>query len=143
MEVVSIREGKKVKLVCPSCGFECDADASRFFKIRNKVTFEARCRCGHSWNCRLEKRENYRRSVSLNGTYRYTPQNGYPRTGSLEVLDISLKGLKIRLDRERQIQIGELVEVEFRMDDKDRKIRKRQVIVKNINGRVLGVSISR
>ena len=70
-------------------------------------------------------------------------QDGYSFAGNLEVLDISIKGLKIRLDRERNIQIGDLVEVEFKMDDMVKKLRRRQVIVKNINGKVLGVSILR
>ena len=143
MEVVSIKEGKKVKLVCPSCGLQWYADVSKFYDIQNKVKFRARCRCGYSWNCRLEKRKNYRRAVSLSGTYKYMLQDGYSFAGNLEVLDISIKGLKIRLDRERNIQIGDLVEVEFKMDDMVKKIRRRQVIVKNINGKVLGVSILR
>ena len=143
MEVVSIREGKKVKLVCPSCQLQWDADVSKFYDIQNKIIFKARCKCGYAWNCRLEKRKNFRRVVSLPGRYNYATQGGYPCAGNLEVLDISIKGLKIRLDRERQIQIGELIEVEYQMDDKVHKIRRRQVIVQNINGKVLGVSILR
>ena len=140
MEVVSTREGKKVKLVCPSCRLQWDADASKFYDIQNKIIFKARCKCGYSWNCRLEKRKNFRRAVSLPGTYKYILQDGYSCTGNLEVLDISIKSLKFRLDRDRQIQIGELVEVEFQTDNKVKKLRRRQVIVKNIDGKVLGGS---
>jgi hypothetical protein len=143
MEVVSIKDGKKVKMVCPSCQLQWDADVSKFYDIQNKIIFKARCKCGYSWNCRLEKRQNFRRAVSLPGTYKYVTQNGYSCTGNLEVLDISIRGLKIRLDRERQIQIGEVVEVEYQMDDKVHKIRRRQVTVKNMNGKILGVSILR
>ena len=143
MEVVSIREGKKVRLVCPSCRLEWDADVSKFYDIQNKVIFKARCKCGFSWSCRLEKRKNFRRVVSLPGSYKYTLQKDFSCTGNLEVLDISLKGLKIRLDKERQVQLNDIIEVEFQMDDKAKKIRKRQVIVRNINGKVLGVSILR
>ena len=143
MEVVSIREGKKVKLKCPSCRLEWDADVSKLYNIQSKVIFKARCQCGHSWNCRLEKRKNFRRVVSLPGTYKYILQKDVSCNGNLEVLDISLKGLKIRLDKERQVQIDDIIEVEFQMDDKAKKIKTRQVIVRNINGKILGVSILR
>lgn len=143
MEVVSIREGKKVKLLCPSCRLQWDADVSKFYGIQNKVVFTARCKCGYSWKCRLEKRHNYRRVVSLPGTYKCLSRDGFSCAGNLEVLDISIKGLKLRLDRERPVNVGELIEVEFQMDDKAQKLRKRQAIVKNINGKILGVSILR
>ncbi len=138
MEVVSVTNDNRVRLICPACNRHWEADADLVSTKANGVRFTARCDCGHSWNCRIEKRKNFRRAVSLPGSYKYVHQNGVPHTGKLEVLDISIKGMKIQLDRDCQLKVGERVEVVYQMDNAAQKTRQQQIEIRNVNGTVIG-----
>ena len=140
METVLINQDKKAKFICTACSRQWEKDVSKFYDIQKQVKIKVNCKCGNSWTCILEKRRHIRKPVSLLGAYAYTPPGRAAYKGHMEVLDISLKGMKIRLDREWQFKIGDRLEVEFRLDNKAKKLLKRVVIIRNINKRDIGVA---
>ena len=140
MEVVFISQDKKAKFICTACQRQWEKDVSKYYDLKKQIKVKVNCSCGNSWSSVLEKRRHIRKPVSLFGTYTYTPPGRKPYEGSLEVLDISLKGLKIRLDREWDLKVNQLINVSFRLDNKAKKLINRQVIIKNMNKRLLGVA---
>ena len=140
MDVVYINQNKQANFICTACRRQWKKDVSKFYNIQKQIRLKVNCKCGNSWTCVLEKRRHIRKAVSSLGTYTYTPPGRSAYKGNMEVLDISLRGLKIKLDREWQFKIGELMEVAFSLDNKTKKVLKRIVVIKNIDKRNIGVS---
>jgi hypothetical protein len=57
----------------------------------------------------------------------------------MTVEDVSVTGLKLRLNAELNCTSGDELEVEFSLDDRHRTTIKKMVIVTNINGPLIGV----
>lgn len=59
--------------------------------------------------------------------------------GVMTVEDISANGLKLRLSSSMNCTIGDHLDVEFNLDDHNRALIKKHVIIRNITGSNLGV----
>jgi hypothetical protein len=137
---VFINQDKNIQLVCPGCGRQWIADASQYYDVPKEVRLKVKCKCGHSWSCILEKRKYFRKGVSLSGRYIYQPPGRGLYRGEMVVVDISLKGLRLKLDREWTFKAGEFLDVEFQLDNKPRKWIRRKVIVRNMNRKNVGAA---
>ena len=60
--------------------------------------------------------------------------------GHVLVVDISLKGLKIKLNRKKDIRIGDWLDIDFKLDNKAQTYIKRTVQVENLDFPFVGVS---
>jgi len=56
--------------------------------------------------------------------------------------DVSTTGLKLRLNVEREFNIGEILRVEFHLDDKRRTFLEKRVIVRNVQKNIVGTSFA-
>ncbi len=59
------------------------------------------------------------------------------------VVDLSRTGLGIELSVEQKFDIGEKLFLEFRLDDKQNSLIEREVVVRSIKGKLVGVEFSR
>jgi hypothetical protein len=139
---VFISNNKTATFVCPKCGNVTTTDVARYAAIDQKVTVKCRCNCGNNFKVILEKRQQFRKSTDLPGTYFHRMKNGEIGQGSMRVIDISGNGLKIKLSVPQKFSVGEIIKVQFRLDDKHRTQIEKEVIVRNVNKEMVGTSFS-
>ncbi len=128
--------------VCPQCGNASTTNVSKYASIDRKVTVNCRCSCGHQFKVTLEKRRQYRKGTDLPGMYYQRLSNGEVDKGIMRVMDISSKGLKLKLNVERNFEIGTPLRVEFHLDDKRRTFIEKEVVVRNVKKNLVGTSFA-
>lgn len=127
---------------CSKCNRQFVKDVSQYLKIPSEVKLKVKCTCGHSWVAILEKRRYFRKTVNLTGSYICRSEGKESVSGNMTVVDISTKGLKIKLKESHTVELNDLLDVEFRLDNRTRTLIKRTVSVKNISGPYIGVAFS-
>ena len=142
VEKVFITSNNTATFVCPQCGNVTTADVSKFATVNKRITVHGRCNCGYRFKVSLEKRRQYRKTTDLPGVYYYRLENDDLDKGIMRVVDISSTGVKLKLNVERQFDIGELIRVEFHLDDKRRTYIKKRVIVRNVYKNLVGTSFA-
>jgi len=60
----------------------------------------------------------------------------------MKVRDLSTSGLKIHINTPHQCAVGDIVLVEFSLDDSHRTLIKKKVIVRNIVGQNIGTEFA-
>lgn len=142
VEKVFITSNNMATFVCPQCGNVTTANVSKFAAINKRVTVKCNCNCGNHFSVSLEKRRQYRKTTDLPGMYYYRMANGEEDKGIMRVVDISSTGIKLRLNVERDIPVGELLRVEFHLDDKRRTFMEKRVIVRNVKKNLVGTAFA-
>jgi hypothetical protein len=116
-------------------------DASRF---SNHHRFKVHCKCGHVTQIELEKRGQYRKETDIAGSYRvFESQETPPDSGTMTVVDISRVGVRLKFSSFPKIHPGDMVNIKFNLDDKNRSFVNRDVIVKNIKAPYAGARFHR
>jgi len=141
-EKVFITSNNTATFVCPQCGNVTTADVSKFASIDKRITVNCNCKCGHRFRVSLEKRRQYRKSTDLAGVYFCRLENGDLDKGNMRVVDISSTGIKLKLNVQRNFDIGETLRVEFHLDDKRRTFIKKHVVVRNAHKNLVGTSFA-
>lgn len=142
VEKVFITSSNTATFVCPQCGNVTTANVEKFANINKKITVKARCNCGHRFTVSLEKRRQYRKSTDLPGVYFQQLNHGNVDKGIMRVVDISTTGLKLRLNVERPFTVGEIIQVEFHLDDKRRTLIRKRVVIRNLHKNLVGTSFA-
>ncbi|MFW6335262.1 MAG: PilZ domain-containing protein [Desulfosalsimonas sp.] len=132
-------------ITCPVCQKSVIKDVSRFKDANRYIKLKAHCSCGHSYSVFLERRKQYRKTVSLRGVYKH--QDGEDSSagqhwGSMTVVDISRTGIRMKLSLPPRFQVGDRISVEFRLDDANNSLIQRDVIVENITDFHVGATYS-
>lgn len=139
---VFISSSNTATFVCPRCGNVTTADVSKYASLDKRVTVKCSCNCGHHFAVSLEKRRQYRKQTDLPGIYYCRTNNGDMDKGVMRVVDVSTTGLKLRLNVERKFDIGEILRVEFHLDDKRRTLIEKTVIVRNVKNNLVGTAFA-
>lgn len=131
------------QFICTACNRRWAEDVSEHLNAPSMVEFEVTCRCGFSWRTTLERRRYFRKNVNFTGTYKYILPDNKDTAGSMTVVDISRKGLKLKLpDGGHPFEEGDWLEVTFPLDNDMKTFIKRVVDVKNVYDKYLGVAFS-
>ncbi len=145
---VYVNSDNTATLVCPECQKAKIIDVSKYLKkegpAKIKFTFKCRrCWCGeqHATTCDgitcrkgntivalLERRRHFRKKVSFPGKI-WTDQG---TEKSVQILDLSKKGLLIRLMTPGTYEAGEILTVSFKLDDPQRSKITKQIIIRKI-----------
>ncbi len=139
-EKVFITSNDMATFVCPQCGNVSTVNVTKFASLNKKVTVKCRCNCGHHFTVSLEKRRQYRKTTDLPGLYFYRTHTGDLDKGIMRVVDISTTGLKLKLNVARTFELGELLRVEFHLDDKRRTLIEKHVRVRNVQSNLVGTA---
>ena len=142
MDKVFISSSNTATFVCPACGNVTTANVSKYAALDKRVTVRCRCNCGNHFSVSLEKRRQYRKTTDLPGTFYCRLASGETDKGSMRVVDISGKGLKLQLNVERPFKVGETLRVEFHLDDNRRTFMEKQVIVRSVKRNLVGTSFA-
>lgn len=143
MVKVFVNSDNTATLRCPNCEKTKIVDVAKFLRPDRPSRLRVSCPCGHSHVASLEKRKNFRKETCLEGTYRFPVDADRGHTeggqGRIRVLDLSRSGMRLELFAKPKFQVGDLINVSFRLDNSQRSLIERNVYVKNISGKSVGV----
>ena len=123
---------------CPKCRKIKRSDVSKFMHISRRVKIKVNCPCGHIFPVILERRRHIRRLSNFPGIYYYfVPGQGRVKKG-LTVKDISLSGIKVKLNNPPLFKGGDRLIVEFRLDDSQRSLIRKEVRIRKIEDLAVG-----
>jgi hypothetical protein len=107
------------------------------------VELEVACKCGYAWKTILERRRYFRKNVNFSGAFKHKLDSEEDAAGTMTVIDISRKGLKLKLDDVAVLfEKGDWLEVTFPLDNEAKTLIKRNVTVKNVFENFVGVEFS-
>jgi len=133
---VFLNENGEASFVCPECGKRSKRNMEKFLNIDSPLKLKCKCKCGKSYFALLERRKYIRKKTKLNGKFLSRDNS---RKGLMQVVDMSQSGLKMFLNIEPAFFRNDELLLEFRLDNMQRDIVKREVRVRNIKGREVGV----
>ena len=141
-EKVYMSSTKMATFVCPRCQKSKTVNVSKYADLDKKVKVSVKCPCGHTYISLLEKRKRYRKETNLPGSYsRFI--NGKQMDGGLMIVrDLSTNGMKLQIDADNDLEVGDVIQVEFHTDDAQRAFIKKKVIVRSINGPSIGTEFA-
>ena len=137
----------KATFVCPLCAQRKTFNVRQYVKQATTVEIESTCTCGHTWTSTLERRRHYRKPVKLRGRYVFKNEvqleegltaGSFVGKGKMKVVDLSIKGLKIELNKRPELNVNDLLAVEFRLKDKKRTLIRENASVRSVSGHFIG-----
>ena len=132
-EKVFVTESNMAVFECPQCNKGKSVDVSRYKDIRQAVRIKVKCPCGHSYRVVLERRKHFRKEVNFPGTYTHVLPDYREDKGRVTVKDLSRSGIKLKLNVEKEFKIGDILLVEFQLNDKQRSFIKKDAAIKKID----------
>lgn len=119
---------------CPKCGVSRTVDMSKM--QLNSKRLKVTCKCGETFKGEFEFRKHYRKKVNLPGRYMHLNS---PKRGDIIVVDLSMTGIGFTTSTPHGLQLGDRLEVTFRLDNGKRSEIKVNVIVRNVKEKFAGV----
>jgi hypothetical protein len=141
-EKIYITSTKMATFVCPECHKSKTVNVAKYADLDKKVKVNVRCPCGYAYTSILEKRKRYRKETNLPGSYSRYIKGKLMDSGLLIVKDLSTIGMKLQIDADNDCEVGDVIQVEFNTDDAQRAFIKKKVIIRSINGLIIGTEFS-
>ena len=132
-EKAFITSQNNAKFECPKCKRSKVADVSKYSNLKKKIQIKVKCPCGNKFSVLLERRKKYRKETNISGSFIHYIDGKATGRGLMTICDLSLTGLKFRVDYEHLFSVDDVLEVRFLLDNPQRTIMHKRVIVKNIN----------
>jgi len=127
---------------CPQCNKGKSVDVSKYKDLRQVVRIKVKCPCGHSYKVVLERRKHFRKDINFPGTYTHVLPDYNEDKGGMTVKDLSRSGIKIKLSVEKDFKIGDILSVEFRLNDKQRSLIKKDAVIRKISNPYFGLEFN-
>jgi PilZ domain len=133
---VYVKSRNAAALTCPSCHRTKIANLTQYTHITSPL--KAKCRCGCLFDVPdvvLEARKFYRKKARLPGSYVKTVVD---TMGCMTVHEVSMTGLRFHTDKEHDLAVEDVLGVCFVFDDEKHTEMRRTVVIRHIQGRVIG-----
>lgn len=130
-----IDEENRVIFACPSCEKKKAMRIQPPSSTQPSPYLRCRCKCGHPFSVILERRKHPRKRVDLPGSYMSLLRNQH---GLVQILDISRAGVLMEFGVPSILEKGNLIFVEFQLDDKKGSMIHREVEICSVNGKRMG-----
>ena len=132
-ERVFITSQNTAKLECPKCQKSKIIDVSKYSKLNRKIKIGVKCPCGNKFDVLLERRKQYRKETNIAGSFIHYIDGKATSRGLMTICDLSLTGIKLKIGSEYKLSVGDVLEVRFLLDNPQRTVMHKKVIVKNVN----------
>ncbi len=124
-----------VVVACPQCDRSLTVPVE---KIRNMgKPVRARCTCGIQFTVVFERRANYRKPTGFIGRFARKVDSDL-QVGEAVINDLSRGGLSLKVPPGVDLKVGEVIRVEFRLDNIEQTVIKAQVTVRSVRRGVVG-----
>ena len=137
-ERVFITSQNTAKFVCPNCQRSKIADVSKYLSMKKTLKVNVKCPCVNKFAALLEKRRQYRKATNISGSFIHITDGKATGRGSMTICDLSITGMKLKVDYEYFFNVGDFLEVSFILDNPQKTAMNKKVIVKNINMPFIG-----
>ena len=141
-EKVYITSKKMATFVCPKCQKSKTVDVSQYANMDKIVKVKVSCPCGYGYTSILEKRKKDRKETNLPGSFVHLIDGRQAGGGLMSVKDLSTSGMKIQISSQHKCKVGDIILVEFHLDDTHRTLIKKKVIARNIVGDNIGTEFA-
>ncbi len=141
-EKVYITSKQMATFVCPKCQKSKTVDVSKYASLDKIVRVNVKCPCGNAYISILEKRKRYRKATNLSGSYIHLVEGRQVGRGLMKIKDLSMTGMKLGLSPNHRCTVGDVIQVEFHLDDAQRTLIRKKVIVRNVNGLDVGTEFA-
>jgi hypothetical protein len=138
MQKAFISSNNKVTFSCPQCKNTRIVDVAAYKALEKAVKIKVHCPCGHDYPVMIERRKQFRKAVSLPGTYTRIYNQRRAGKGTMVVKDVSRNGLSLRVNDSAHMKTGDILEVSFKLDDAKRSAILKEVIIRKIVGYDIG-----
>lgn len=128
---VFIDKDNLATICCPKCNYLMVEEITE--NQEGGIRIEYTCRCGHTYEVFLERRHFYRKSTHLQGFCTRATQDL-----SVVVIDISLTGVKFKCDQANEFKIGDILYIEFQLDDPKHSTILKKIKIKTIDYPLVG-----
>ncbi len=143
---VFVNSDNTATLICPNCKKTKVVDVSSYLHPDGPSRLKVKCPCRHTYVVYLEKRKTFRKDTCLEGIYQFpadSSSDGSPgNLGQIQVINISKTGMRIKFYSKPRFRTGDLINVQFHLDDSNQTFVNRNVYVKNIRGMYAGVEFA-
>ena len=136
---VFVTENDSAIFVCPKCNATKSADITQFKPLDRRVSLKVTCTCGNVYSVFLERRHSYRKETHFSGNFFFKPSGGRLQQGKVSIMNISQEGLQLTFNVMPEIHVGDIFELEFTLDDKQQTLIRKEVTVKRIMAKSMGV----
>ena len=138
MQKAFVASNNKVTFSCPQCKKVRTVDITKYKALEKAVKIKVNCPCGHRYPVMIERRRQFRKAVSLPGTFTRIYNHRRAGNGTMVVQDVSRNGLSLRVNDSAHMNVGDILEVQFKLDDAKRSPILKEVIIRKIVGYDLG-----
>ena len=142
IEKVYITSKQMATFICPKCQKSKTVNVSEYAKIDKIIKVNVRCPCGYTYTSILEKRKKYRKETNLHGTYSRIVDGKEVEGGLMVVKDLSTTGMKLQINDAHGCINGDVIKVEFHLDDAQRSLIRKKVIIRNVYGKEFGTELA-
>ena len=136
---VFVTENDAAIFVCPKCNASKSADITQYKSLDRRVTLKVTCPCGNVYSVFLERRQSYRKDTQLSGKFSFKPSGGRLQQGMVSIVNISQEGMQLVFNVMPEVHVDSIFEVEFTLDDKPQTLIRKEVTVKRIIDKNVGV----
>jgi hypothetical protein len=138
MQKAFISSNNRVTFSCPQCKYTRTVDVAKYKTLEKAVKIKVHCTCGHDYPVMIERRKQFRKAVSLPGTFTRIYNQRRAGRGNMVVKDVSRNGLLLRVNESAHMNVGDILEVDFKLDDIKRSPILKEVVIRKISGYDLG-----
>ena len=142
VETVFVTSKQMATFICPKCQKSKTVNVSKYATLDKIVNVKVTCPCGYGYTSILEKRKEYRKAANLPGAFIHLIDGLQAGSGLMKVSDLSTSGLKIHINTQHHCSVGDVIQVEFSLDDSHRTLIKKKVIIRNIVGQNIGTEFA-
>ena len=141
-EKVYVTSKQMATFVCPKCQKSKTVNVSKYATLDKLVRVKVKCPCGNAYTSILEKRKKYRKETNLHGSYVRIVDGKEVARGLMVVKDLSTTGMKLHINGNHGCEVGDVLKVEFYLDDFQRSLIRKKVIVRNVFKSEIGTELA-
>ena len=138
--LVYVRPDDTAVIACHNCGFQKNLPVGLYKESKTKK-LKIKCGCKNVFAVVLEFRQYFRKDTNLNGTFINHSQKN--KRGPIIVKNLSMIGMGFVSREKTKFTLGDEITVLFRLDDTEKTMIKRKVIVKNTHEDYVGCEIKK
>ena len=131
---VYIGNSNEGKITCPGC-WENKTVTVPNDLIRKRV-LEITCRCGQSFSILLDYRRHSRKNVNIPGKIFHL--NSKQEINNVIITSLSVGGVGFKMQSSESINLDDVIEIEFTLDDEYNAAIREEVVIKWRNGNFVG-----
>jgi len=134
---IYVKSRNAAALTCPSCHSTKIANLAQYTNTTRPI--KAKCQCGGIFDVPdvvLDARKWYRKRTRLPGSYAKPVLHA--KGGRMTVNDVSFTGIRFHTEKEDDLTVEEVLGVRFVLDDEKHTEIRRTVVIRQVQGRVIG-----